>query len=125
MKGLPRGLLDAPQDVSPQLIFVLAGLGMVLLGVLDLLLPSAFSFELLYLAMVIVVAWRGGGRVAAGLACVSAAFLAAHEWGVAPHRPELLALAWNGLSRLAIFGAAAWGLMRIIQLSRARDRALG
>ncbi len=124
MKGLPRGVLEPPKHFSPQVILILAGLGIALLGALDLLLPSAFSLEMLYLAIVVVVAWGAEVRAAVGLACVSAAFLAAHEWRFAPHGPELLPLVWNALSRLTIFGAATWAMVTVIRLSRARDTAI-
>lgn len=121
---VPQGVLEAARHTSPQLILISAGLGIALLGLLDLLLPSAYSFELLYLAIVVVAAWGAGVRAALGLACVSAAFLAVQQWRFDPSGPEILSVAWNALSRLAIFAVAAWAMLTIIQLSRARDTAI-
>jgi len=119
VKSLARDLLGGSKHRVPGVIVLLGLLGAAGFAVLDRLLPVTANFAALYLATVLFVAWGAGARAAALLSVVCAGLMAVHEWELAPRTPELPALlAWNLISRAAIFYLAGWLVATAIDLTR-------
>jgi diguanylate cyclase (GGDEF)-like protein len=98
LAGTPRLLLTI-------LLFV----SIPVLGIADHATGPAFGFSLLYLVPVLILAWRGDGRLA-----VAAAVLAA-IWSLAADATPGLTVVdvWNGLTRLGMYVALAALLARV------------
>ncbi|HEY5912244.1 MAG TPA: PAS domain S-box protein [Verrucomicrobiae bacterium] len=119
MKAFARDVLEGPKHLSPAAVVTLATACATLLGFLEFLLPAPVSLTLLYLLVVVFVAWGTGPRTAAVIALLCAFLMALREWDSIGHDSGLsFSLFWNGISRLTIFCAIGWLVSRLLDSTR-------
>lgn len=101
------------EGLSPASAFLAGFIMLALVGVLDYITGSEYSFSIFFLVPVIAVTWQAG-RTAGMITCLLAAvsWLVAEELGDRAYSNELIPV-WNALVRLGFFLVVAFLVARV------------